>query len=70
MFSQYQRGGSIVYPHTDNIQKPAKSPDCLLGEVKQPSNSRLNETRAVMMRYFRKRLAEMELSLLRKRKIL
>ena len=28
---------------TDNIQKPAKSPDCLLGVVPQPTDSRLRE---------------------------
>ena len=31
--------------HTDSIQTPLKSPDCLLGEVTQPSDSRLSETR-------------------------
>ena len=30
--------------HADNIQKPAKSSDCLLGVVTQPTNSRLSET--------------------------
>ena len=28
----------------DNIKKPAKSPDCLLGEVPQPTDSRLSVT--------------------------
>ena len=28
----------------DNIQKPTKSPDCLLGVVPQPTDSRLSET--------------------------
>ena len=30
--------------HADNIQKPAKSPDYLLGIATQPSDSRLIET--------------------------
>jgi len=30
--------------HTDKITNPTKSPDCFLGEVTQPSESRLNET--------------------------
>ena len=30
----------------DNIQKLAKSPDYLFGEVKQPSSSRLTESMA------------------------
>ena len=70
MFSQYPRGGSIVYPHTDDIQKPAKTPECLLGAVTQPSNSLLSETRAVMKRYCRKIFAEMEHCLLYKGKLL
>ena len=31
--------------HADNIQKSAESPDCLLGVVTQPTDSRLSETR-------------------------
>ena len=34
-----------MFSPTDNIQKPAKSPDCLLGVVMQPTNSPLSETR-------------------------
>ena len=30
----------------ENIIKPAKSPNCFLGEVTRPSESRLSETRA------------------------
>ena len=30
--------------HADNIQKPADSPDRLLGVVTQPTDSRLKET--------------------------
>ena len=30
--------------HADNIQKAAESPDCLLGVVTQPTDSRLSET--------------------------
>ena len=30
--------------HADDIQNPAESPDCLLGVVKQPTDSRLSET--------------------------
>ena len=30
--------------HADNIQKPAESPDCLLGVVMQLADSRLDET--------------------------
>ena len=30
--------------HTDSIQNPAKSPECLLGVVLQPTDSRLSET--------------------------
>ena len=33
--------------YTDNIQKLARYPDYLIGEVTQPSESRLNETRRV-----------------------
>ena len=38
------RGGQHCLAHTDSIQTPVKSPDCLLGEVRQPSDSRLSET--------------------------
>ena len=34
--------------HADNIQKPAKLSDCLLGLVPQPTDSRLSETNAFM----------------------
>ena len=33
--------------HADSIQTPVKSPDCLLGVVTQPSDSRLSETSTV-----------------------
>ena len=33
-----------VLPLTDNIQKCLKPPDCLLGVVTQPANSRLSKT--------------------------
>ena len=36
---------ALFSPKVDNIQKPAKSPDCLLGVVPQPTDSRLCETR-------------------------
>ena len=29
---------------TDNIQRCSKQPDCLLGEISQPSDSQLSET--------------------------
>ena len=29
--------------HVDNIQKPENSPDCLIGVVTQPTDSRLSE---------------------------
>ena len=35
---------ALLVPHTDNIQKPANSPDCLVGEVSQLCESRLHET--------------------------
>ena len=38
-------------PFTDNIQKPAKPPGYLLGEVTQPSESRLSETRKFVEQY-------------------
>ena len=30
--------------HADKIQKPGESPDCVLGVVPQPTDSRLSET--------------------------
>ena len=36
--------------HADNIQKPAESPDCLLGVVTQLTDSRLNETNVTHVR--------------------
>ena len=33
-------------PHTDHSQNPAKSLHCLLGEVTQPNEIRLSETRS------------------------
>ena len=42
----------LLAPHTGNIQKLAKSPDCLLGEVMQPSYSRLNETIFFLAKFF------------------
>ena len=38
----------FLAPHTDNIQKPGKLPDCLLGEVTQPTESLLSETASGM----------------------
>ena len=37
-----------VLPLTDNIQKCCKLPDCLLGIVTQPTDSRLSETNYVV----------------------
>ena len=34
----------LLGPLTDNTYQPAKCPDCLLGEVTQPSDRRFNET--------------------------
>ena len=39
-------GSTCLAPHTDDIKKPAQSPDYLLGEVTQHSDSRLSETKA------------------------
>ena len=36
--------------HADNIQKPAEPPDCVLGKVTQPTDSRLSETRSIWTR--------------------
>ena len=38
------RWQQFLAPHTGNIQKPTTSPECLLGEVTQPSGSPLSET--------------------------
>ena len=35
--------------HADHIQKPAKAPDCLLGVVTQPIDSRLSETTRIII---------------------
>ena len=35
----------LLTPYKYNIQKPAKSLDCLLGEVTRPNENRLSETR-------------------------
>ena len=35
--------------HADTKQKPLMRPDCLLGVVPQPTDSRLSETRAVIV---------------------
>ena len=35
----------LLAPNTDDIQKPANSLEFLLGEVRQPNESRLNQTR-------------------------
>ena len=39
LITQAVRWQHFLAPHTDNIQKAAKLPDCLLGEVTQPSKS-------------------------------
>ena len=38
----------VLAPQTDNFQKPAKSPDYVLGEVKQPSESWLSKNNTLV----------------------
>ena len=42
-YSGSTRWQHFLDPHTDNIQKPAKSPDYLLGEATQPSECQLSK---------------------------
>ena len=42
-YSDSVRWQHVLASHTDNIEKPAKSPDCLLGKVMQLSERRLSE---------------------------
>ena len=42
---------AALFSHTENIQTPVKSPDCLLGEITQLSDSRLSETRPRVVGY-------------------
>ena len=38
------RAVAALFDHADNIQKPAKLPDCSPGIVTQPTDSRLSKT--------------------------
>ena len=49
---------ALVTPRMDDIQKPAKSLDSLLGEVMQPSKSRLSVTMKLHV-FIKKRVCEL-----------